>query len=99
MNYHEQRYEVAILFESFRSLISLRQKEVESLQDYTKRFNTARDVLRSHLGGPIYLNKYAMNFKHCDVQSQESVTSCLEEAYDHLLAYMYLENSDSSKYG
>jgi Reverse transcriptase (RNA-dependent DNA polymerase) len=99
MNYHEQRYEVAILFESFRSLINLRQKEGESLQDYTKRFKTARDVLRSHMGGPIYLNKYAMNFKHCNIESQESVTSCLEEAYDHLLAYMYLDNSDSAKYG
>ena len=50
LNYNENRYEMSIMLESIRSLFSLRQKDGESLQDYTKRFKTTRDVCRSHIG-------------------------------------------------
>lgn len=32
-----------------------KQKEGESLQDYTKRFKVAKDVFESHIGGPLIL--------------------------------------------
>jgi hypothetical protein len=55
LNYHEHRYEMAIIFESLRLMINLKQKEGESLIDYTKRFKTAQDVMVSHIGGPLQL--------------------------------------------
>jgi hypothetical protein len=99
LNYHEHRYEMAIMFESLRTLFTLKQKEGESLQDYTKRFKTSRDVLRSHIGGPIILSKYMKTMKDYDEKNAAKVEECKEQAYQQLLAYIYLDNSDKAKYG
>ena len=99
LNYNENRYEMSIMLESIRSLFSLRQKDGESLQDYTKRFKTTRDVCRSHIGGPIILTKYVEKMKDYDATKSDVVTSCQEKAFQQLLAYTYLDNSDKTKYG
>jgi hypothetical protein len=62
LNYQEYRYEMSIIADALRTMINLKQKENESLQDYTKRFKTASDVLVFHLGGPIKLTKYLMRW-------------------------------------
>ena len=51
------------MLDSLQSLFNLKQKDGESLQDYTKRFKTTRDVLRYHIGGPIILTKYVERMK------------------------------------
>jgi hypothetical protein len=99
LNYHEHRYEMAIILDSFRSLINLKQKENESLQDYTKRYKTARDVLRSHIGGPIILTKYVNAMDEYDSAFPDIIEKCQEKAFNQLLAYTYLDNCDKTKYG
>jgi hypothetical protein len=54
---------MAIILESLKSLFGLKQKEHESFQDYTKHFKTSRDILRSHIGGPILLAKNITKMK------------------------------------
>jgi hypothetical protein len=58
LNYQETRYEMSIISDAFRAIFSVNQKESESLQDYTRRFKTAREILESHLGGPLILTKF-----------------------------------------
>ena len=53
LNYQDKKYQMMIIMDAFRVYVMTRQKESESLQDYTKRFQVAKDVLESHLGGPI----------------------------------------------
>ena len=53
LNYQQSRYEMAII-----TVFNCRQKEKESLQDYTRRFKTAKEVLETHIGGPVQLDKY-----------------------------------------
>jgi hypothetical protein len=48
---------MVIIMDAFRVFSSTQQKEGESLQDYTKRFKVAEDVLESHLGGLVILKK------------------------------------------
>jgi hypothetical protein len=57
---HDQdgKYEMAILCHALRTMISLRQRENESLQEYTKRFKTLQEVMELHLGEYIELPKY-----------------------------------------
>ena len=62
-------------------MINLKQKENESLQDYTKRFKTARDVLVSHLGGPIELTKYITTMDGFDETNPDLVMRCKEKAF------------------
>jgi hypothetical protein len=58
LNYHEHRYEMSIMSYALRSMILLKQKEGESLQDYTKRFKKSRAVPHSHIGGTTILSIY-----------------------------------------
>ena len=58
LNYQETRYEMSIISDAFRALWNTTQKENENLQDYTRHFKTSKEILESHLGGPIQLTKY-----------------------------------------
>ena len=99
LNYNENRYAMSIILDSMRALFNLKQKDGESLQDYTKRFKTARDVLRSHIGGPIILTKYVKTMDDYVEKDTTKIAICKEKAFSQLLAFTYLENSDKGKYG
>ena len=88
-----------IISQALRYLLNCKQKEKESLQDYTKRFRVAAEVLESHMGCPIYLLKLMTNMKEFDKNDSDSVTKCGKQKHEQLLAYVYLENADQSKYG
>jgi hypothetical protein len=87
---------MGIILESLCTFIGLKQRKNESLQDYTKRFKTSRDVLHSHIGGPILLVKYMVNMSDYDKSDNDKVEKCGEIAFQQLLAYMYLDNSDKT---
>ena len=85
LNYNENRYEMSIILDSMRALLNLRQKDGESLQDYTKRFKTAPDVLRSHVGGPIILTKYIQTMADYDAKDNTKIEMCIEKHLVNLL--------------
>ena len=58
LNYQESRYKMLVILDSLRTFSNTRQKELEPLQEYTRRFKTAKDIMESHKGGPIILTKY-----------------------------------------
>ena len=75
LNYQETRYEMSIMANAVRALINAKQKEGESLQDYTSRFKTARNILESHIGGPIIFTKYVMTMKEYDPSNIDKQTN------------------------
>ena len=86
-----------IILDAMRTLLFTKQKEGESLQDYTKRFRVARDVLMSHMGGPIILTKFveAMDgYNETNIKQQDKFR---EQAFSQFLAYLYLDNADKAK--
>ena len=87
---------MSIVADALRTVINLKQKENESLQDYTKRFKTARDILVSHLGGPIELTKYIKTMDNYDETDPDSVEKCKEKAFQMLTAFLYLDNGEKS---
>ena len=99
LNYQEHRYSMEIIFDSIQLMINLKQKENESLQDYTKRFKTAQDVMVSHLGGPIYLLKYMEQMPGYDANDDDKVQACSDAAFKRFMAFTYLHNADQAKYG
>jgi hypothetical protein len=99
LNYQENQYSMSIILDAMRTLLFTKQKEGESLQDYTKRFRVARDVLKSHMGGPIILTKFveAMNgYNETNVKQRDKFR---EQAFSQFMAYLYLDNADKAKYG
>jgi hypothetical protein len=99
MNYQETRYEMWIITDAFRSLFANKQKERESLQDYTRRFKTSTEILESHLGGPVILGKYVRTMKNYDENDTEQSNKLIAKASEGLYTLLYLVNSDQDKYG
>ncbi|MGL6008684.1 MAG: hypothetical protein ACRC1D_04435, partial [Culicoidibacterales bacterium] len=99
LNYQENRYTMSIVLDAMRTLMGTRQKENESLQDYTKRFRVARDVLKSHIGGPIVLTKIVETMKGYNEDDVEGTEKLRDKAFNQFLAYLYLDNADKAKYG
>jgi hypothetical protein len=85
----DHEYEIKTIARSLRYLVECRQGETEGTNSYTKRFKNAADLVQAQCGvTPIQLRNYAK--KH-SIQTSE--------AYDRLLAYLYMENSSSRKSG
>jgi hypothetical protein len=99
LNYQENRYSMSIILDAMRTLMATKQKDNERLQDYTKRFRVARDVLKSHIGGPIILTKIVEALPTYDEDDKERCAPLQEQAYNQFVAYLYLDNADKTKYG
>lgn len=99
LNYQENRYSMSIVLDALRTLLSTKQKEGESLQDFTKRFRVARDVLKSHIGGPIIFTKIVEATEGYADADEEKREKLREQAFNQFLAFLYLDNADKAKYG
>ena len=99
VSYQENKYPMTSITDAIRNIVNLRQKEDESLIDYTRRFKVARDVLKSQLGGPLILAPVAKNISGYDPKDPDKVRECEEEAYQQWLSYVYVSNTDKAKYG
>ena len=61
-----------VILDAMRTLLNTKQKDVETLQDYTKRFWIAKEVLESHIGGPIILTKIVKTIQgYMDLLTQD----------------------------
>ena len=115
LNFEESRYEMAIITDAIRAFLNTKQKGSKSLQDYTQIFKTSKEIMESHIGGPIILSKYIeLTEEHkSDIQSHQNnigndvIASqdpnpfddkYLRKAASNFYVYIYLENSDKSKY-
>jgi ribosomal protein S10 len=87
---------MSIILESIKTMVSTKQKEHESLQHYAKRFKTALDVMKSHIGGPLVLPKFVEEMNKYDVVEAKKFQ---EMAFNQFMAYVYLDNADKAKYG
>jgi hypothetical protein len=99
LNYQDTRYEMSIISDAFRALFMSKQKDNESLQDYTRRFKTSTEILESHLGGPLVLEKYVKTMTDYDEKDTDKLEELTKQASERLFAFMYLENADQDKYG
>jgi hypothetical protein len=98
-NYQEHQYSMSIVLDSLRGLLGNKQKEGETLQDWTKRFRITCEVLQSHMGGPIVIDKIAKAMPEYATYDISSIKKCHNKAYERFLANLYIENTDRTKYG
>ncbi len=114
LSFQETKYDMSTMADAFRHLINTKQADNEGLVDYSKRFRVASEVLTSHLGGPIVLQKIVTNNNPLpdlealpdDKARYNELLDWLtkeqeiqQEECDRFLAYLYLVNSDQDKYG
>ena len=99
LNYEESRYEMSIILDAFMAFLTCKQKEKEVLQDYTRRFKVAREILNSHLGGEIVLPKFVKSMRNYDEKITDKTTELTKIADEQFASFVYLINSDQEKYG
>jgi hypothetical protein len=99
LNYQDTRYKMSIISDAFRLLCTSKQKDGESLQDYTRRLKMSSEILESHLGGPLILEKYVRTMMGYDQTDDWKMDELIKHASENLFAYLYLENADQDKYG
>ena len=90
---------MSIILDANKNMINSKQRENESLQEYTKRFKTSLDVMESHIGGPIELTKYIGKMKEYNPMDHDSFEKCKWKAYQQFIAFLHMENADKLKYG
>lgn len=66
LNYQQHKYKMFTIFDSLKTVINLKQKDDESLQDYTKRFKTAKELLVSHIGVSYWRTDYIDEIRQDD---------------------------------
>jgi hypothetical protein len=98
LNYQEHCYAMSIILESMRTLLNVQQKEHELLQDYTKRFKTAHDVMKSHIG-PIIFTKYVANMTGYNKTKTAEIPKFQEQSFNQFIAYTCLDNANKAKFG
>jgi len=99
LNYQEFKYDMSIVADAFRNLFGTTQKENESLQEYARRFKTSEEILTSHMGGSLLILSALRRHPEFDSEDVEVATRCADEVYQRFLSYLFLEQSDQSKYG
>ena len=99
LSFNKSKYEMAAVHATMKAFLTTRQKDAESLIDYSRRFKAARDVLTSHLGGPIILTKFVMQMTGYTPDEMGDNVRLIDEAYDQFVAYSFMEGADKSKYG
>ena len=102
-SYQDTKYDMKIVTGAIKNFVLLKQKDDESLIDYTTRFKTARDVMKAQLGADLTLHKVVMaDPDYVKAETDEDVKNnkvITRKHYDRWQAYLYLENSDKNKYG
>jgi hypothetical protein len=68
------------------------------LQEWTKCFQTAREILGSHFG-QLIIKKIIESLPEYDASNEKSIKLCEENTFESFLAFVYLKNADSAKYG
>ena len=99
LNFQDTRCPMSILHDSIKAVINLKQREGENLQECTKRFETAKDVMVSHLGGPLVLAKCVENMSGHDKTNPTTFEACQSKAFQTFMTCTHLENSDKAKCG
>ena len=98
LNYQENRYPMSIIYDLMKTVFNMKQREDENLNQYQQHFKTQRDVMSSHIGGPIILTQFIKMMQGYDATNTDAVKQCQKDAHAQFLANIFIENSNNAKY-
>ena len=102
LNFQESRYKMSIIPDAMKTFFYTRQKDSESLIEYTRRCTSAKDIMESHIGGPIIVKNYielSKEYKDAMYKYDANITnnittSTKPNVYDN----KYVKNASSKLY-
>ena len=88
-----------IIVDALNGYLNYKQRDNESLQDYTKRFKLVKDILVSYLESIIKLQKIVKNNATCDETNPGNTKRLEEDASKRLALHFHIKNTNGGKYG
>ena len=93
-SYQDTKYDMKIVTNAIKNFVNLKQKDDESLIDYTTRFKTARDVMKAQMGAEIVLYKivqtdpdYTKGTTQAEIDTNNKV---IKKHYERWQAYFFI---------
>ena len=92
---------MGIITDALWNVVNLKQKDDESLIDYTGCFKSSKVILMLQIGGPIKLTKFMTSMQTSSTAPTEAEQKKAYEktACKQLFAYIDITNADRNKYG
>ena len=92
------QYPYVLMVDSVARMLTIKQYD-DSLLDYAKRFKQARDVMKTYIGSGLldaFVERSEEYIAENDVDKKKELK---KDAWNRLMAYLFLKGADSSKYG
>ena len=102
MSYKTTKYPINQMTQMVRTLYTMRQKKDKLFTDYIQWFKAARDMVETQWEGPIQMSwQYIKTLSMFDTTKTDNntINGWYEEAWNHILDYIFLEGADKTKYG
>ena len=91
---------MGIITDALQNLVNMKQKDNESLRDYTGCFKSSKDMLTAQIEGPIKLTKFVTSMQTSSTAPTETEQKAYEKTVcEQLFASIYLTNVNSNNYG
>jgi hypothetical protein len=81
-NLTTQCYNIFVILNALKTLLSTKQKKSKNVQDFTKKICIARDVLESHIDGPIILTKFLEETTGFEKRDESTKNSHKRKAFE-----------------
>ncbi len=97
-NYQDNRYPIESIYHTLKAVFTIKQKEDESLAEFTKRFNNVKDVMETK-HGQLWMQAYLSSIPGFNGLDDAGKHVEAKEEYDKLMALSYLKALDAKKCG
>jgi len=96
-NYQDNKYPMESMYYCLRTLFVMKQEENEGLNDFTKRFNNAVDIMET-THGPLPMTAYLRTREdYTNASNQEEKTKVVSTQYNRFKAFIYLKALDGKR--
>ncbi|MGL5934004.1 MAG: hypothetical protein ACRCZI_00110, partial [Cetobacterium sp.] len=92
------QYPYVSLVDSVARLMTIKQYD-DSLLDYAKRFKQTRDVMKTYIGASLLDAFVERTEEYKAEQDADAKKTMKKDAWNRLMAYLFLKGADSFKYG
>ena len=97
-NYQDNKYPMESIYFAIRNVFTMKQDENESIIQFTKRFNNAKDIMETQ-HGKLRMEKYLATIDGYSTMTVDQKKDTANEQYNKLMAFAYLKGLDHKRCG
>ena len=96
--YEDSKYPIAVMFDTLKSFVNMKQRDGESISAYHQRFKTQHDIFMT-LVGRLNFMEYVSTMDDYDDNDLDAMENCFQQAWDGFTTYTFLNSMQSDYSG